>query len=376
MKYYIIAGEASGDLHAAFLIKEIKQRDPNARFRVWGGDNMHEEGAFVVKHIKDLSFMGFVEVLANIRTIIYNIKFCKKDILFYQPDCVIFVDYPGFNLRMAAFCHKKGLKTIYYISPKVWAWKKRRIVLMKKVLTKLFVVFPFEVEFFKKHNFDVEYYGNPLLDEIQAYNQFQDNAEFLEQYKLGEKPIVALLPGSREQEIKALLPIQVSLAEKYPDFDFVVAGMKTHKESFYSNLIGDAPVHIIYDHVYPLLNVSYCAVVCSGTATLETALFNVPEVVCYKANPISFAIGKRLVKLKYISLVNLILNRQAVVELLQSNWNEDSLEKEFRKIAYDARYRAEMEMNYSNLRTILGSAGASKKIAKRIVEIVSGNQCN
>jgi lipid-A-disaccharide synthase len=373
MKYYIIAGEPSGDLHAAFLIRELKQKDPNAEFRVWGGDNMQKEGAFVVKHIKDLSFMGFVEVLANIRTILYNIRFCKKDILFYQPDCVIFVDYPGFNLRMAAFCHKKGLKTIYYISPKVWAWKKGRIVLMKKVLTKLFVIFPFEVEFFKGYNFDVEYYGNPLLDEIQAYNQFQDKTEFLDRNKLGQKPIVALLPGSREQEIKALLPIQVSLAEKYPDFDFVIAGMNTHKDTFYTNLIDNAPVHIVYNQIYPLLNVAYCAVVCSGTATLETALFNVPEVVCYKANPISFAIGKMLVKLKFISLVNLILNRQAVVELLQGNWNEDNLEKEFRKIAYDTGYRAEMEMNYSNLRTILGSAGASKKIAKRIVEIISEN---
>lgn len=371
MKYYIIAGEVSGDLHASFLMKEIKLQDPEAEFRAWGGDNMKNEGAFIVKHIKDLNFMGFVEVVANLKTILTNLKFCKKDIINYNPDAVIFVDYPGFNLRIATFCHFKGFKTLYYISPKVWAWKKGRIQLMKKVLTKLYVIFPFEQEFFKKHDLDVEYYGNPLLDEIQHYNKTQDKENFLKQNGLGDKPIVALLPGSRVQEIKTILSVQMTLVEKFPDFDFVIAGLNNHKEELYREFMSDIDVKIIYNQIYSILSVSYCAIVCSGTATLETALFSVPELVCYKANPISFAIGKMLVKLKFISLVNLILNRQAVVELLQKDWNEDRLEKEFRRIAYDERYRTEMEMNYSNLKILLGDAGASKKVAKSIVQLLN-----
>lgn len=371
MKYYIIAGEVSGDLHASYLMKEIKFWDETAEFRAWGGDRMQKEGATLVKHIKDMNFMGFVEVLANLKAILNNLRECKKDIMAYNPDCVIFVDYPGFNLRIASFCHLKGFKTFYYISPKVWAWKKGRIAIMKKVLTKLFVIFPFEKEFFQKYNFDVEYYGNPLLDEIQEYRKTQDKEIFLKENSLGDKPIVALLPGSRVQEIKNILSIQMSLVEKFPDFDFVIAGLDTYNEAFYRKYMHDTDAKIVFNKIYSLLNVSYCAVVCSGTATLETALFNVPEVVCYKANPISFAIGKMLVNLKFISLVNIILNRKVVVELLQKDWNEQSLEKEFRKIAYDKRYRTEMEMNYSNLQTILGSAGASKKIAKRMYEIIS-----
>ncbi|MCK9162828.1 MAG: lipid-A-disaccharide synthase [Bacteroidales bacterium] len=370
MKYYIIAGEVSGDLHASFLMKELKAKDEEAEFRVWGGDNMLNEGATVVKHIKDLSFMGFVEVITNLKTILTNLRFCKKDIIKYKPDAVIFVDYPGFNLKMATFCHLKGFKTIYYISPKVWAWKKGRIKLMKKVLTRLYVIFPFEQDFFKKHDLDVEYYGNPLLDEIQHYSKTQDKGAFLKANNLGDKPIIALLPGSRVQEIKTILSIQMTLVDKFPDFDFVIAGLDTHKESFYRKFMDDKDVKIINNQTYSILSVSYCAIVCSGTATLETALFNVPEVVCYKANPISFAIGKMLVNLKYISLVNLILDRPAVVELLQKDWNEESLEKEFRRITYDEGYRTEIEMNYSNLKILLGDAGASNKIAKSIIKLI------
>lgn len=370
MKYYIIAGEVSGDLHASFLMKGLKAKDEEAEFRFWGGDNMIKEGGTLVKHIKDLSFMGFVEVIANLRTILRNLSLCKKDIIKYNPDAVIFVDYPGFNLRMATFCHLKGIKTIYYISPKVWAWKKGRIKLMKKVLTRLYVIFPFEKEFFKKHDFEVEYYGNPLLDEIQHYTQTQDKELFLKANDLGKKPIVALLPGSRVQEIKAILSLQMTLIDKYPDFDFVVAGLSTHKESFYRKYMDEQDVKIINNQIYSILSVSYAAIVCSGTATLETALFNVPELVCYKGNPISFAIGKMLVDLKYVSLVNLILDRPAVVELLQKDWNEERLDKEFRRIVYDEGYRTEIEMNYSNLKTILGEAGASNKIAKSIVKLL------
>ncbi|MDR0972159.1 MAG: lipid-A-disaccharide synthase [Bacteroidales bacterium] len=370
MKYYVIAGEVSGDLHASFLIRELKNRDPLAEIRAFGGDNMKREGAFIAKDIKELNFMGFVEVVKNIFSIYNNLSFCRKDILSFNPDCVIFFDYPGFNLRIAKFCHKKGIKTIYCISPKVWAWKKGRIKKMKKILDKLFVIFPFEKEFFKKYNFDVEYYGNPLLDEIKDYKQKQDKEKFLKENNLGEKPIVALLPGSRKQEIQAMLPIQLSLVDKFEDFDFVVAALRNHPQSLYQRYIKNTNVKLVFDNTYSVLQNAYCAIVCSGTATLETALFNVPEVVCYRANPISFAIGKWLVKLKFISLVNIILNRRAVLELLQGDWNEENLEKEFRKLSYDETYRAEMEMNYSNLKVILGDCGASYKIAKRIVEIL------
>ena len=247
MKYYIIAGEVSGDLHASFLMKELKAKDEEAEFRFWGGENMKNVGGTMVKHINELSFMGFVEVIANLRTILSNLKLCKRDILEYNPDAVIFVDYPGFNLRIASFCHSKDFKTIYYISPKVWAWKKGRIKLMKKVLTRLYVIFPFEQEFFKKHNLDVEYYGNPLLDEIQEYQRTQDKEAFLRENNLGDKPIIALLPGSRVQEIKAILSLQMTLVDKFPDFDFLIAGLDTHKEELYRKYMGDRDVKIVYN---------------------------------------------------------------------------------------------------------------------------------
>lgn len=368
MKYYIIAGEVSGDLHASYLMKEIRREDPDAEFRFWGGDQMQSQGGEMVKHIRELAFMGFVEVVANLKTILSNLKLCKKDILEYQPDALILVDYPGFNLRIAKFAYKHNIKTFYYISPKVWAWKKGRIKTMQKVLTKLFIIFPFEKEFYKRYDFDVEYVGNPLLDEIYDYRKNIDKEDFLEEYGLGDKPIIALLPGSRKQEIKTLLPIQTKLIEKYPEFDFIIAGISTFPRSYYERYMENPESLIVFDRTYSILNVAHAAVVCSGTATLETAIFNVPELVCYKANPISFAIGKMLVDLKYISLVNIILNKLAVVELLQSDWNEDALQEEFRNIAFDEQYRAEMFMEYTNLRSLLGDSGASYKVANSIIE--------
>lgn len=370
MKYYIIAGEVSGDLHASFLIKELKAQDPSAEFRVWGGDMMRAEGATIVRHINDLAFMGFVEVIANLKTILGNLSFCKKDIINYNPDCVIFVDYPGFNLKIAKFCHKKNIKNFYYISPKVWAWKKGRIKTMKKVLDKLFVIFPFEKKFFEKYNFNVEYVGNPILDEILDFTQTQKKGDFLSKNSLGSKPIIALLPGSRVQEIKTTLPIQMSLVEKYPDFEFVVAGLNNHSEAFYRKYMNCDKTKIIFNQTYSILNVAYSAVVCSGTATLETALFNVPEVVCYKANPISFSIGKLLVDLNYISLVNIILDKLAVVELLQNDWTTEKLYIEFKKITFDRDYRNIMLMEYTNLKSMLGNAGASRTTASKIIELI------
>lgn len=371
MRYYVIAGEASGDLHASFLIKEIKNRDENAQIHAFGGEMMRSAGAQIIKSIKELGFMGFIEVVANLKTVLRNISVCKKDILSFNPHCVILVDFAGFNLRIASFCKRHNIRTFYYISPKVWAWNTGRVKKMKKILSRMFVIFPFEKPFFAKYNFDVEYYGNPLLDEISSYNSTHSRQEFLMQNHLGAKPIVAILPGSRSQEIKRMLSVQITLADKYPDFDFVIAAMSSFPESYYRNIMKDSKTKIVFDSTYSLLNSAYCALVCSGTATLETALFNVPEVVCYKGNPISFAIGKMLVRVKFISLVNLILNKRAVVELLQKDWNETELEKEFKRIAYDETYRDEMKMNYSNLRTILGSAGCSAKVAQRMVEIIS-----
>lgn len=369
MKYYIIAGEMSGDLHASFLMKELKERDMNAEFRFWGGDKMIAQASqeCLVKHIKDLAFMGFVEVVAHLKTVLGNISLCKKDIRSWKPDAVILVDYPGFNLRIAKFAHKAGLKVYYYVSPQVWAWKKRRIKTMKKVLNKLFVILPFEKPFYDKHNMDVEYPGNPLLDEIADYMKTQDKNSFLQANGLGKKPVIALLPGSRTQEIKKMLPVQLDLVEKYPEFDFVVAGVGTHSPQFYEQYMENRNVKLIYNQTYPLLNSAYAAVVTSGTATLEAALFNLPEVVCYKANALSFLIGKYLAKVKFISLVNLILNAPVVVELLQKDWNEQSLEKEFRRISFDEDYRIQMQYMFGKLRTILGNAGASANVAKYII---------
>lgn len=371
MKYYVIAGEMSGDLHSSMLIKEIKERDNEAEFRCWGGDMMKQQGVEIVKHIKDLAFMGFLEVIANLKTVLHNLSFCKKDIIEYNPDAIILTDYPGFNLKIAKFAYSKGFKIFYYISPQVWAWKKGRIKVMRKILTKLYVILPFEKAFYKKHNMEVEYYGNPLLDEISEYKKTVEKDKFLKDYSLGEKPIIAILPGSRKQEIKAMLPIQLSLVNKYDKFDFVVAGVNNFNENFYKKYIGNKNVKLIFNHTYDLLNVSYAAVVTSGTATLETALFDIPQVVCYKTSAISYNIIKLFTKMQFISLVNIILKRFVVVELLQNSWNEEELDKEFKKIAFNEPYRQEMEANYSILKNNLGSAGASKNIAKSIVDYLN-----
>lgn len=377
MKYYIIAGEHSGDLHASYLMKEIKQKDENAEFRFWGGDRMIAESnqSCLVKHIKDLAIMGFVEVLLNLKTVLGNLSLCKKDILSWKPDALILVDYPGFNLRMAKFAHKNSIKNYYYISPQVWAWKKGRIKTMKKILEKLYVILPFEKEFYAKHSMEVEYKGNPLLDEIHDYSTHADKTKFLEGHGLGQKPIVTLLPGSRTQEIKKMLPIQLSLVDKYTEFDFVIAGVSTHNEEFYKSLIGERTnVKLIYNQTYSLLNNSYAAVVTSGTATLETALFEVPEVVCYKANALSFIAAKYLVKIEYISLVNIILKEKAVVELLQDQWNENQLEKEFKKICFDENHREQMQYMFRKLKNILGDSGASSAIAQSIIEDITSKK--
>lgn len=368
MRYYIIAGELSGDRHAALLMQNIKQFDSNATFRGFGGDDMQKEGLQIVRHIKELAFMGFIEVIAHLKDILKNISICKKDIIKFNPDCMIFVDYPGFNLRIARFTHSIGIKNFYYISPQVWAWKKERIKTMRKILDSLYVILPFEKPFYAKHNMQVEYYGNPLLDEISIFKSSKNNRDnFLKEFGLGQKPIIAILPGSRKQEIKKMLPIQSLLIDKYPQFDFIVACINSFSENYYRQYINSSHAFLVFNRTYDILNVAHAGLITSGTATLETALFGVPQVVCYKTSKISYIIGKYVAKIKFISLVNIILNHETVKELLQSLWNENDLEKEFKKVTFDENYRHRMQNEYSLLQTQLGNAGASMQIAKSIV---------
>lgn len=370
MRYYVIAGEVSGDKHSAFLIRNIKQQDPKAEFRGFGGDYMQQEGVSLVRHIKDLAYMGFIEVVAHLKTILNNLKFCKQDILSYHPDAIILTDYPGFNLRIAKFAHKHNIKVYYYVSPQVWAWKKGRIKTIGKVIDKLFVILPFEKEFYKQHNIEVEYNGNPLLDEVSDFKQQEENKElFLKQYSLGEKPVIALLPGSRTQEIKKMLPEQIKIFDKYKDkFDFVIAGVSTHSIEFYKNIIGERNIKVIFNETYNLLNISAAAIVCSGTATLETALFNVPQVVCYKSSLLSYLIAIYIVHIKHISLVNIIMKKEVVKELLQQDCNYDNLLQEFNQICFDHEYVNQMKNEYQELYKLLGSSGCSENMAKYIVK--------
>ncbi|MGQ1928266.1 lipid-A-disaccharide synthase [Ornithobacterium rhinotracheale] len=365
MKYYIIAGEASGDLHAANLIKEIKKRDPNAEFRAWGGDLMQAQGASLVKHYRDLAFMGFVEVVMNLKTILMNIKFCKEDIKAWQPDELILVDYPGFNLKIAPFAKKLGIKVIYYISPQVWAWKSSRVHAIKKYVDKMLVILPFEKDFYRKYDYSVDFVGHPLLDAI-AQREVSDEQSFRQKWGLDDRKIIALLPGSRKQEIKTKLPIMLSVVKDFPEYQFVVAGAPSQERALYEPYLTES-VKWVENQTYALLQHSYAALVTSGTATLETALLGVPEVVCYKGSRISYEIGKRLVKnIEYISLVNLIMNREVVKELIQQDLNYKNLKTELTKILGGAS-RAKMLEDYQKLREVLGGAGASARAAEIIV---------
>jgi lipid-A-disaccharide synthase len=362
MKYYIIAGEASGDLHASNLMKELNALDNQANFRCWGGDLMEQQGANLVKHYRDLAFMGFTEVIMNLKTILRNIDFCKEDILKYKPDVLILVDYPGFNLRIAKFAKQQGIKVFYYISPQIWAWKQSRVHTIKKVVDKMFVILPFEKDFYKKFDCEVDFVGHPLLDAVANY-QTQPSTLTINT----NKPIIALLPGSRKQEIKTMLPIMLSLVNKYTEYTFVIAAAPSQNKTFYDEFTKGLDIQIVFNQTYQLLQKSHAALVTSGTATLETALFNVPEVVCYKGGAISYTIAKQLVKVKYISLVNLIMDKEIVTELIQNELNEKNLKKELDKLLQPAT-RTEMLNNYSVLKQMLGGAGASKNAARLMLE--------
>ena len=368
MKYYIIAGEASGDLHASNLMRALQKKDANANFRFWGGDLMQEIGGTLVKHYRDLAFMGFIEVVVNIKTILSNIKYCKDDILKFEPDILILVDYPGFNFRIAEFAKKNNIKVHYYISPQLWAWKESRIKKVKRDIDEMYVILPFEKDFYeKKHHYNVHFVGHPLLDAIAGRKPISIKS-FRKEHSLNDKPIIALLPGSRKQEIKKMLSVMLKMVDKFKDYQFVIAGAPSQEFTFYKTFIKNIPIKFISNKTHDLLSVSYAALVTSGTATLETALFKVPEVVCYKGNEISYQIGKRLVKnIKYISLVNLILDKEAVTELIQSDFNAKRLKIELSKIL-DAKNRERIFSDYFELEQKLGGKGASSNTAELILK--------
>lgn len=367
MRYYIIAGEASGDLHASNLMKSLVKKDTKADFRFFGGDLMQKVGGTLVKHYRELAFMGLLEVLKNIRSIFKNIDFCKEDILKYKPDMIILVDYPGFNLRIAEFAKNNNIKVHYYISPKIWAWKEGRIHKIKKNVDFLHVIFPFEVDYFKnKHNYKVNYVGNPLLDEIVSKNQV-DEASFRKENNLGSKPIIALLPGSRTQEITKILNEMLTVVTVFSNYQFVIAGAPSKEKSFYNQFIGNTDVKFINNNTYDLLSISKAALVTSGTATLETALFKVPQVVCYKTSGLTYFVAKLFVKIKYISLVNLVMDREVVKELIQDDLNKQVLVKELNTIL-DGEGRKLMLHNYEELHNKLGGNGASNNLANFILK--------
>ena len=367
MKYYIISGEASGDLHGSNLMKSLQKVDANADFRFWGGDLMETVGGTLVKHYKELAFMGFVEVVMNLRTIAKNLSFCKKDIENYNPDAIIFIDYPGFNLRIAKWAKAKGFKTHYYISPQIWAWKEGRIKDIKSDVDQMYVILPFEKDFYeKKHNFPVHFVGHPLIDAISNRTQI-DDSEFRKTHHLSDKPIIALLPGSRKQEITKMLSVMLSLVNDYEDYQFVIAGAPGQDYDFYKQFIKQDNVNFINNKTYDLLSLSTAALVTSGTATLETALFKVPQVVCYKGSWISYQIGKRVVNLDFISLVNLILEKEAVTELIQNDFNKKRLKKEL-DLILDEYERTKFFIDYYDLEKKLGGKGASLKTATLIFE--------
>lgn len=376
MKYYLIVGEASGDLHASHLMTALKAEDPQADFRFFGGDLMAAVGGTMVKHYKDLAYMGFVPVLLHLRTIFANMKRCKEDIVAWQPDVVILVDYPGFNLHIAQFVHAHtGIPVFYYIAPKIWAWKEYRIKHIKRDVDELFSILPFEVEFFEgKHRYPIHYIGNPTVDEVTAFlhEHPADKTTFLATNGLDERPVIALLAGSRKQEIKDNLPKMLKAASAFPDYQLVLAGAPAISPDYYKKVIGDAPLKIIFGQTYRLLQHADAALVTSGTATLETALFRVPQVVCYHT-PIGKVISflrRHVLKVRYISLVNLIADREVVKELVADTMTVRNIQSELRNILENGRYKSDMLAGYEDMARRLGPAGAPLHAAQEMIRIL------
>ncbi len=366
MKYYIIAGESLGDLHGSNLMKHLNELDENADFRFWGGDLMQKVGGELIKHYRDLAFMGFLEVAKNIRTISKNMSFCVNDIKSYNPDVVIFVDYPGFNLRIAKKISSLNLKTFYYISPTVWAWHKSRIKTIKKYISKLFVILPFEKGFYKKYNYNVDYVGHPILDSIADFNTRLNNLsfeDFTKENNLSDKPIIAILPGSRNQEITKMLPIMLNAIDNLENYQILIAGAPSYNLDYFEQFNLNNNVKVIFNKTYEILKFADAAIVTSGTANLETAILNTPQVVCYKTSKLTYAIAKRLVDLKYFSLTNLIMDKPVIKELLQDNFTAENINIEVNKILFDKEHKQKIFENYNNIKNILGNEGASKRTA-------------
>ena len=383
MKYYIIAGEASGDLHGSNLVREIKKKDPGAVIRGWGGELMQEAGVEIIKNYRDLAFMGFTEVIRNLPTILKNIKFCKTDISDFRPDAIIFIDYPGFNLRIAEWARKSGYKTIYYISPQVWAWKENRVREIRANIDKMLVILPFEKDFFNKWNFSTEYVGHPLVEVIERFKKSGQALRQPDIYMYGKKnpilpqlPLIALLPGSRKQEILKKLPVMLEASREFPEFQFIVAEAPGQESGFYDEILKNYPAAgRVRNQTYSLLMHAQAACVTSGTATLETALFGVPEVICYKGSPISYQIARRLIKVKYISLVNLIMDKPVVKELIQDEMNVKNITTELKKLVFDTSTRNRLKQDYDALRSLLSQGGnASEKAAGSIVAFMENNR--
>lgn len=373
MRYYIIAGEASGDLHASNLMKGLKVRDAEANFRCWGGGLMQAQGGELVKHYRDLAFMGFAEVLMNIRTILRNMKFCKQDIIAYRPDVLILVDYPGFNLRMAKFAAQNNIRVFYYISPQVWAWKKSRVHKIKKYVERMFVILPFEKEFYTRYNYHVDFVGHPLLDAIKP--EENTNNDLRVELALDERPLIAMLPGSRRQEIRKMLPVMIQMTEHFPAYQFVIAAAPSIPHSYYKQYYDDQDVRIVSGKMHLILKLASAAMVTSGTATLETALFRVPQVVCYKGGWLSYHIARRLVTdINYISLVNLIMDREVVKELIQGAFNAENLKEELSRLISDENYRLKMHSALDELHEKLGGPGASAKAAELMCDVLGVGQ--
>jgi lipid-A-disaccharide synthase len=371
MKYYIIAGEASGDMHAANLVRAIQRIDSNAEFRCFGGDMLKEAGAELFIHYRDMALMGGIEVLRKYPVIRKNKLLCRQDILNYKPDALILVDYSGFNLPMARFASGNNIRVIYYISPKLWAWAKWRVKSVRDYVQKMFVILPFEVDFYREHEVEAEYYGNPVLDSITNFEEnYRTAADFNANNKLSDKPIIALLAGSRKQEIDHLLPEMLAVLPHYPGYQFVVAGAPSISEDYYEKYLAGTTAKIVYNQTYPLLKHAQAAIVTSGTATLETALLGIPQVVVYKTSPLTFFVGNFFVKRKYFSLVNLILDKDVVKELLQENLAGD-IRKELDKILFDKDYHDNMLENYRLLRNELGRAGVADRVAERVYRIIN-----
>ncbi|MDO5571807.1 MAG: lipid-A-disaccharide synthase [Bacteroidales bacterium] len=372
MKYYLIVGEASGDLHASCLMMEIKKNDKDADFRFFGGDLMQSQGGVLVKHYREMAFMGFVSVIKNLPAILSNMELCKKDILSYSPDVLILVDYPSFNLKIAkAVKHSLNIPVYYYISPKIWAWKEYRIKSIKKYIDKMFCILPFEVDFYSKHNYHVDYIGNPSVDELlYKFKNYQLQSQFRAEHELSQKPIVAILAGSRKQEVISNLHYMLKVAKSFPQLQPVVAAAPGLSLDFYKSVIGDENVKLVFDKTHELLINSQAALVTSGTATLEAAILNIPQVVCYKVGggKLTYAIMSRVLKVKYVSLVNLIVNKKVVTELLAHQLTVDNLTEELKNILPGGKNRESVLEGYSQMKSLLGTPGAPAKAAKIIAD--------